>query len=410
MSKPRRVLIALCLLLAGLGVARPAAAIDVRGRSSTQYLWYNDIVDGSKQSQLAEYLSFSMNGIDNANKLSVQGYGRATYQLQKADADTNSAFDDRLYYLYADYKGLTDQVDVRFGRQFVNLSAGSALIDGVQADIKKLSLVGVTLMGGRDIQFGERGALTSHAYSAGMAIYLMGVKNTDLDVSYYRAYDYSDVARDMLGFNFKQFLLDSMKLYTNARYDLTAQVLSEVLVGIKYFPQLDLMLTAEHFESYPTFDTTSIFSVFAVDRYKENVLKADLTALSWLDVNAGIIQETYGEGGDAKVYELGLRVRPSHSFTVGASYDKRTGYGGDLNGVKTYAEYSDLKKLKVAAGIDYDIYQRDEMTGEETAKKYWASARYHFTKQMSSSLRVEDNVNANYSKDLKGRATFDVDF
>jgi hypothetical protein len=403
-------LIALCLLIAVLWVAHPATALEVQGRSSTQYLWYNDIVDGSKQSQLAEYLSFSLNGIDNANKLSVQGYGRATYEVQGGKDDNNSAFEDRLYYLYADYRGFLDRVDVRMGRQFVNLSAGSALIDGVQADIKNIGLVGVTLMGGRDIQFGEHGTLTSHAYSAGMAVYLVGMKNTDLDVSYYRAYDYSDVSRDIVGFSFKQFLLDSVKLYANARYDLTAQVFSEVLGGIKYFPKLDLMLTAEHFESYPTFDTTSIFSVFAVDKYKENIFKAEYTALSWLDVSAGVIQETYGEGGDANVYELGFRVRPSHKFTVGLFYDKRSGYGGDLNGIKTYAEYSDLKKLKVAAGIDYDVYQRDEMTGNETAKKYWASTRYSFTKKMSASLRVEDNVNANYSKDMRGRATFDVDF
>jgi hypothetical protein len=29
---------------------------------------------------------------------------------------------------------------------------------------------------------------------------------------------------------------------------------------------------------------------------------------------------------------------------------------------------------------------------------------------MSSTLRIEDNVNVNYSKDVQGRATFDVDF
>ncbi|MEK6744738.1 MAG: hypothetical protein AABZ15_14075 [Nitrospirota bacterium] len=409
MSQPRRVLIALCLLLAGLWVAQTATALEVKGRSSTQYSWYNDIVDGSKQAQLAEYLSFTLNGIDSANKLSVQGYGRAAYAL-KEPADGSSKFDDRLYYLYADYKGFADTVDMRIGRQFVNLSAGSSLVDGVQADFNNLGLVGVTLMGGRDIQFGEKGTLSSHSYAAGMALYLVGLKKTDLDLSYYRAYDYSDVARDMVGMNFRQFLLDSVKLYANTRYDLTAQVFSEVLGGVKYFPMMELMLTAEYFESYPTFDTTSIFSVFAVDKYKEGVLKADYAALAWLDVSAGLIKEQYGKDGDATVYEIGLRVRPSHSFTVGVFYDARSGYGGDLNGIKTYAEYSDLRRLKLAAGIDYDVYQRDTMTGDEIARKYWAATRYNFTKQMSATLRVEDNVNANYSKDMKGRATFDYEF
>jgi hypothetical protein len=50
------------------------------------------------------------------------------------------------------------------------------------------------------------------------------------------------------------------------------------------------------------------------------------------------------------------------------------------------------------------------MTGQETSRKYWAACRYFFAKSVSSSVRVENNVNVNYSKDLQGRFTFDVDF
>jgi hypothetical protein len=394
-----------CTALILLWGAPAADAVEISGRSSTQYSWYNDIVDGSKQSDLSEYIRVQVGGLDDANRLSLQGYGRLVY-----DVDDGGSPEERLYYLFADYKDIAEKVDVRLGRQFVNLSAGSALIDGVQADIKNIGFVGVTLMGGKDIMFGEKGALTSHAAAGGMAVYLVGLKNTDLDVSYYRAYDYSDIAREMMGFNFKQYLLESWKLYGNARYDLTAEVFSELLGGVKYFPMLDLMLTAEYYESYPTFDTTSIYSVFAVNKYKETVLKADYTALAWLDVSAGIITEDYGDGADADVFELGLRFRPSHTYSIGVFHDDRSGYGGDLSGWKLYVDYSDLKKLKVAAGVDYDVYQRDDMTGDETAKKYWASARYAFDKKMSASIRVEDNVNANYTKDMRGRVTFDVDF
>lgn len=382
-----------------------AMAVEISGRSSTQYSWYSDIVDGSKQAALSEYLRVHLGSLDDANRLTLQGYGRVI-----SDLDEGGDLKGRLYYLFADYKGFADRVDVRLGRQFVNLSAGSAMIDGVQADIKKIGFVGVTIMGGRDIIFGEKGALTSHAAAGGMAVYLEGFKNTDLDVSYYRAYDYSDVAREMVGVNFKQYLLQSFKLYGNARYDLTAEVFSEILGGVKYFPLLDLMLTAEYYESYPTFDTMSIYSVFAVNKYQEAVLRADYTVLAWLDLSAGVIMEDYGDGADADVMEIGLRMRPNHNFTIGLFHDDRSGYGGDLSGWKTYAEYSDLKKLQVAAGIDYDIYQRDDMTGDEIARKYWASGRYTFKPRMSASLRVEDNVNANYSKDIRGRLTFDVDF
>jgi hypothetical protein len=382
-----------------------AESAEVHGRSSTQLLWYNDIVDASKQMDLAEYLRVSVTRLDDAGKLSLQGYGRAVWDLKDG-----GEVKDRIYYLYADYKDFLGAADLRLGRQFVNISAGSALIDGVEADIKKVGPVGFVLMGGRNVIFGEDEALTSHSYSLGFSAYLTGDSMTYFDVSYYRAYDYSDISRDIIGGSYKQYFLDSIKVYANARYDLTAEVFNEVLGGIKYFPTLNLMMTAEHYESYPTFDTTSIYSVFAVDQFKENIFRIEYTAAAWLDISVGYSQESFDEGGRAKLYEAGLKLRPSITTTIGLFHDKRTGYPGDLAGYRAYAEYSKFGKWKASAGIDYDSYQRDDMTGQETAKKYWAAGRYKFAKNMSSSVRVEDNVNINYSRDMQGRLTFDVDF
>jgi hypothetical protein len=386
-----------------------AESAEVHGRSSTQLLWYNDIVDASKQMDLAEYLRISVTGIDEAGNLSLKGYGRVIWDVKDVEAGEDRV-EERLYYLYADIKNIVAKTDFRLGRQFVNLSAGSALIDGLQADIKSVGPVGFTVMGGRDIKFGEEGQLTSHAYAAGVAAYLMGLKKTDLDISYFRAYDYSDVSRDIIGGSFKHYLAESIKLYANARYDLTAEVFNEVLGGIKYFPTLDLMFTAEYYQSYPTFDTTSIYSVFAVNKYKEALVKADYTVTRHFDVSAGYTHEDFDEGADADLYEVGLRYRPSVNMTIGLFHDGRSGYGGDLDGYKAYAEYGSLGKWKVAAGVDYDSYQRDDMTGQETAKRYWASGKYKFTKATSSSVRVEDNVNVNYDRDMQGRVTFDYDF
>ena len=400
-----RCLSVLVITLFLLSAVRMAAAVDVSGRSSTQYIWFNDIVDGSSQAEVGEYLRVGIDKIDEAGNFSIKAYGRALYDIKNG-----GAVDERLYYFFADYKNLLDKADIRVGRQFVNLSAGSALLDGVQADIKNVGPVGFTVVGGRDVLFGETGQLSSHVYSAGVAAYLRGVKNTDFDVSYYRVYDYSEIARDIAGASFRQYFLDSIQLYANARYDLTAEVFNEALAGVKYFPTLNLMLTAEYFESYPTFDTVSIYSVFAVDKYKEDVLRADYTVTSWLDLSAGYNHEDFDEGGRADVYEIGFKFRPSLRTTVGVFHDTRYGYGGNLDGYKIYAEYTTFAKWKAAAGIDYDVFARDDMTGNETARKYWAAGRYQFNKNMSSSVRVEDNVNINYSKDIQGRLTFDYDF
>lgn len=384
-------------------------AAEIHGRSSTQLLWYNEIFDGSKQTDVAQYLRVSLTELDSGNRLTVNGYGRALYHFKDQEFREDD-FSTRLYYFYADYTDFLGNTDIRLGRQFVNLSAGSGLIDGLNANIKNVGPVGFVVMGGRNIMFDREETLSSHSSVLGAAVYLSGMKNTDLDLSYFRAYDYSDMARDMMGASFKQFLFSSVRVYANARYDLTAEEFNEALAGVNYFPTLNLMLTAEHYESYPTFDTTSIYSVFAVNKYKENVLRTEYTAAEWLDLSAGYTLEDFDDGEDATLYELGVTLRPTTNTAIRLFHDGRSGYGGDLDGYRVEAEYTKFNEWKAAAGIDYDSYQRDDMTGKETAKRYWAAGRYIFAKNMSSTVRVEDNVNVNYSKDLQGRVTFDYDF
>ena len=401
------IISAFCALLVFV-LPLTADSAEVSGRSSTQLLWYNDIVDASRQADVAEYLRFSVTGIDQWNNISLTGYGRLLWDIKGNDAGED--IENRLYFLYADYRNFLNVSDLRIGRQFVNFSAGSALMDGIEADINDVGPVGLVVMGGRNVIFGEDRILTRHSYSVGFSAYLTGKSMNYFDVSYLRTYDHGDIARDIIGSSYKQYMFELFKLYANVRYDLTAEVLNEILGGIKYFPTTDMMLTAEHYQSYPTFDSTSIYSVFAVDKFKENIFRADYTAAEWIDISLSYSEESFGEGGDARLYEAGLKLRPSVQAAIGMFHDKRWGYPGDLDGYRIYAEYSNSGKWKAASGIDYDVYNRDDMTGEESARRYWASGRYTFARNMSGSFRVQDSVDINYKKDMQGRLTFDVDF
>ncbi|MEK6561118.1 MAG: hypothetical protein AABZ07_05220 [Nitrospirota bacterium] len=401
------IISAFCALLVFV-LPLTADSAEVSGRSSTQLLWYNDIVDASRQVDVSEYLRFSVTGIDQGNNISLTGYGRLLWDIKGNDAGED--IENRLYFLYADYRNFLNVSDLRIGRQFVNFSAGSALMDGIEADINDIGPVGLVVMGGRNVIFGEDRVLTSHSYSVGFSAYLTGKSMNYFDVSYLRTYDHGDIARDIIGSSYKQYMFELFKLYANVRYDLTAEVLNEILGGIKYFPTTDMMLTAEHYQSYPTFDSTSIYSVFAVDKFKENIFRADYTAAEWIDISLAYSEESFGEGGDARLYEAGLKLRPSVQAAIGMFHDKRWGYPGDLDGYRIYAEYSNSGKWKAASGIDYDVYNRDDMTGEESARRYWASGRYTFARNMSGSFRVQDSVDINYKKDMQGRLTFDVDF
>ncbi|MBT1075212.1 hypothetical protein [Geobacter grbiciae] len=396
------------LLLAGVVSASTGFAAQINGRSSTQLIWFNDYYSG-RQVELVEYLRLAVTKLDEAGKFSLYGYGRGSQDLNNGDG-----LNGRLYYLYADYRGLFDKVDFRLGRQFVNNSAGTALVDGGQFDLRNIGPIGFNVFGGRDVVFGINGeAGHSGNYAMGLSAYLSGFRNTDLDVSWFRKWDDGDVSRDILGASFKQYLFNRLKLYGNARYDVTAEVFNEVLGGVKYFPMANLILTGEWYQSYPTFDTTSIYSVFAVNRYQEGVFRVDYTINNMIAVNAGYSRQDYGDDGVANVYELGCRLHPVSSVEIGLAYDKRNGYGGKLDGGQLDVAWDVTKGLQLSGGLTYDVYKRDfylDGSSRETAQKYWLGCKYKLARNLQASLRVEDAITARDESDVNGRFVLDYDF
>jgi hypothetical protein len=381
---------------------------EIHGKSSTQLLWFNDFFNG-RQTELAEYLQLSVTKLDRDGKFSIYGYGRGTQDLSNGEG-----LNGRLYYLYGEYRDLFDKLDIKAGRQFVNLSAGATIIDGAQVDLKDVGPIAFTLLGGRDVVFGVNGELSHEGnYALGMAAYLAGFRKTDLDVSWFRKWDAGDVSRDIVGGSFKQYLFDSVKLYSNARYDLTSEVFNEVLAGVKYFPTADLVLTGEWYQSFPTFDTTSIFSVFAVNRYQEWVSRGDYTISEKVSVHAGYSRQVYGDGGHADVYEAGCTLRPVPTLAIGLAYDKREGFGGSLDGGTFDVTWDATKDLQLAGGLTVDAYDRSffpETSGDQKAQKYWAGGKYRLARNVAASFRIEDDVNVTYNSNVQGRFIFDYHF
>ena len=381
-------------------------AVEIHGRSSTQFLSFNnELLNDQRQIELAQYLRFSITNIDKAGKFSIYGYGRGSQ-----DFTNGEGVNGRLYYLYGEYRDLFNKVDLKIGRQFVNFAAGSALVDGAQADLKNIGPVAFSVFGGRNVIFGLNGETGETNAVLGLAAYLTGFSKTDAEVSWYRKWDQGDVARDIVGATFKQYLLNNLKVYGNARYDLVAETFNELLGGVKYYPLSNLIFTAEYYQSYPTFDTTSIYSVFAVNRYNEGVFRIDYTFNDLFSVNVGYNRQGYGDGGAANVYHIGAGLHPIEPLRVNVEYDNRTGYYGNTNGVIVDALFDINTKSQIGAGFTYDVYQRDALTGDEIARRYWLAGKYKLCKNMAVSGRIQDDVNARFTTNVSGRLVFDYDF
>lgn len=401
LNRVSRVLTALFLL-----AATSAYGVEISGRSSTQLLWYNDIFTEDRVFEAAQYLRVNVSKVDPAEKLSFFAYGRGA-QTIGPDHDATG----RLYYLYADYRDLADKADFRLGRQFVSNAAGSAVIDGLKVDLKNIGPVGLSAFGGRDVVFGLDGELgNSWNTDLGVSAYLSGIRKTDAEISWLRKWDRSEAARDIVGASFKQYVANIGSLYGNTKYDLPSESFTESLVGTKIFPTADLVFTGEYYSSYPTFDTTSIYSVFAVNKYREALVRADYTISEFISVNLGYNRQWFDEGAAADVYHVGTGISPLKELRFNLEFDNRTGYYGSTNGFIADVDYEISKTAKIAAGITYDVYQRDALTHEEIARRYWLGGKYKLAKNMALSGRIQNDVNVRYSENITGRVVLDYDF
>lgn len=399
--------LACALGAAFLLAAVPGRAAEIHGRSSTQiFAFTNEWLNDNRQVELAEYLRLSITNIDKKGKFTIHGYGRGGQ-----DFTNGEGLNGRLYYLYGEYRDAFNVLDVRVGRQFVNHAAGSAIVDGGNIELKNIGPVGFSAFGGRDVVFGITGGEPGGDRAVmGLAAYLAGFQKTDFEFGWFRRYDEGDVSRDILGATFKQYLFNNLRVYGNGRYDITSETFNELLGGVKYYPTSDLVLTAEYFQSYPTFDTTSIYSVFAVNKYREGVFRVDYTINDKIGVNVGYDRHWYGEGAAADLYHVGAVVRPVEPVRLKLEYDKRSGYYGRLDGGIAEIAYEFKQGSEIAGGITYDVYERDALTGDEIARRYWLGGKYRIARNMAVSGRIQNDVNARYSENVSGRLTFDYDF
>jgi hypothetical protein len=265
-------------------------------------------------------------------------------------------------------------------------------------------------MGGRNVIYNLYDESTRGGdYAVGLAASLHNFKDTDLELSWYHKLVNDDVAQDIIGASFKQYLFNSVKIYGNARYDVASEAIGELLAGVSYFPLNTLILTAELYQSYPMFDATSIYSVFAVNQYKEGLLKADYRINKQFSVNAGYTYQDYDDGS-SDVYEIGVGIRPIDTLRLNLNYDFISGYDGKRHGANLDAEYEAAKDLKLAAGFQYNVDKFDALTGEVIGRCYWGGAKYQLNKKMSANVRLENNINSHYKQDWRGRIAFNYDF
>ena len=400
-------IVVLAAVIGLLLVPFPSNAVEMKLTSSTQYLWYADFIADDDVDAVAQYLRLNVAKMDSAGKVTITGYGRAMRQFS-----TGEDVEGRLYYFYLNYRdALPDVLDVKLGRHFMYIPSGSGIIDGATLDFKGIGPVGLKLLGGRDVRFiAERNEVTGGKdRTLGASLYTDAVKMTHLEASYMRRYDDGDISREIVGASFSTYLPGNVSVYADTKYDTLTESTSELLAGVKFAPLEKLTLKGEYYQSFPTFDATSIYSVFAVNEYTEKLIMAEYRLSDAYRIALGYAKEDFNDGEDADLYEVGLFARPIDALVLDVSYTVRNGYSGDLDGIRLGGSYT-MGKNSISAGMDFADYRRDSMVEDETAKKYWIGVAHKFTRDVSLTARVENNENVNFAHNYQGVVALNANF
>lgn len=398
------------LVLLLVTAAAPSHAVDLFGRATTEFTWEQDLDDRDTKFAGYQYLRLGAMEVIKDRDISIFGYGRYGFN-EVADPDANG----QLYYLYIDWRDVwKDRMDLRLGRQWANLVADSMVIDGAQVDFK-VGPVGFIVLGGRDVIFDEFDEDTHSGDAAwGTEAYLRDVKNLNLSISYAEKYDEEDLARRMAAYDFGYTIKEVFRGYSEMRYDIIGELITEALVGLTVFPSDQWTIRGEYFYAYPSFDYTSIYAVFAASEFHAGSLFVDYYISDRLSFYGGYTAEIFEiedeDDDDAHLLEVGVQTKVK-GFDLGSSIVVREGYPGDIIGFSLSADRRFLKdKLNLSAGIDYDIYQRDEMTDDEIATKYWVGGRYHFSKKISLALHLENTESYSQDYNFSGWSSFEIVF
>jgi hypothetical protein len=394
----------IALLIACVGV--PAAqAVSLSGRSSTQALWFSDEF-GTDHFDVAQYARFHVRQLDAKDSLSIAGYGRAWGDVQQG-----GGVEGRLYYLYLDKKDLAKKTDVRLGRQFFFVSAGSAIVDGARVDSRLIGPLVITAAGGRHVLFDTTGEATgSGDVAAAVQVSLTGISGLSADLSYFTTYDESDLAREIVGLAATKRFSRYGELYTQLRYDLLSDVFSEIQVGARAAFVPKWTFNAEFFRSIPVFEATSIFSAFAVERFQEFLLRAQYDVTPRISVSGEYRNEDFGEGDTANAGEFGVRYRPKDGLSLYGAGIWRQGTGGKLVGFDLSGDMVIRKTYILAAGIQRDSFKRELVNSYDSATRFWVGGEARIRKNISVQARIEDTISERYDKDIRARLALNVDF
>lgn len=371
--------------LLALWPAGSALAFSVSGRSSTELEVYPNGA-GDTVVPAYEYLLLNVDDIDG-NGLSFHGYGRLGKTLKGDSFDTDS----HLYYAYLEKKNAFNHLDFRFGRQFIATTAGASLMDGLALNLHGMGPLSLKLFGGGDVAFYD--GYNPQDLVSGTQLSAQLFKTLHLSVSYLAKWKEGRMDEQLFGFNGDYDFHNMLHAYTDVQYDYLTDSVSYFLGGLEYHPSHKWTLRSEYLYSLPVFSASSIYSVFAVDKYQQVMAELDYSISSSLQAFGRYTHEFYQEYTDNDVFEMGLQKIRTDRFAGYLSGVVRAAGSGsqDLAGVKGRVSYLFNRYLQAGVGAELDVLDRriTEEYNDTTSSRVWLDGTAYLTRKTTVQAKVE---------------------
>jgi hypothetical protein len=409
----QRVSLCLAVVLLAVWPAEGALAAVVSGHASTELDWYATGW-GKTAVPAFEYLQLNVRDIGGQG-WNFMGYGRLGTDLNNADQPRSNS---RFYYGYLEKKNVVKNLDLKLGRQFITTTAGASIMDGLYLNYHNLGPLGIKLFGGGDVAY-YNGYNAKNLIDGAQLYGHFFHRTLDLGVSYLQRWDHGDMANEMYGLTGNYQFHNSVDLYSSVQYDYLSNSVSYFDGGIVYHRSPKWSLRAQYIYSLPVFSATSIYSVFAVDEYREISGEFDYTLGLGVDAFLRYTHEIYQEIPDANVFEAGIEKIGMGHFSGYLSGVYRDDPGGqDLKGFKAHVGYLFNEKFHAGAGVQWNVLQRRLNTyedptfnsGDTMTTTMWLDSAVYFTKKTNFQLRVERDESVIAENSYAGEARLNIFF
>jgi len=408
------------LLATAAWSAGQAMAVEVSGRASTVVELY-ETPQGETAMPVYQYLRMNLKlkdthpgatdagsaAVDAANPdILVKIYGRVGHDVKK-----QAVADGRLYYAYLEKNDWADRLDLKVGRQFVATTAGASIMDGILLKFRKFDPVTFTLFSGGDVAYYKN----YNANDLIMGGEAAGIYKDDLHYafSYLQKWEDHSMSHELIGIDGDYEFRQMLNLYSEVQYNVINEGISYFLGGAKYHRNPKWFTRLEYLYSLPVFSTTSIYSVFAVNAYKEVLGEFNYQLAPGLRGFTRVSVEMYEETADAHVYEAGIeKIRTEHfsGYLSGVFRDDKDGQ--DLKGLKFHTAYLMTKSLQLGVGAHVDVLERrlDENDDETTSQMLWVDGTYYLNKKTSFEAKIERIESDLWDNYYRGRARLNILF